>query len=182
MIKIILNLTLFKFINMFPSPRLRAQALRLCGARIGRNVRIHKCTFINHELGLRNLDISDGVYIGADCLIDLAGSVYIGKNSTISARAILISHQDPGNSQGNKIARIYRPSRAGVHIGSECWIGVGSILLEKTFIEDMCVIAAGSVVTTRLASGYMYAGSPAVAKKKLPLTDDIEPSVTTASI
>ncbi|ACX95102.1 acyltransferase [Halothiobacillus neapolitanus] len=149
-------------------PKLRSWLLRLFGANVGINVRIHSCRFMNFELGFKNLKFDDGVYIGTDVLIDCACTLNIGKNTTISARSALITHSDPGTRQGNAIAKIYPARKTGVFIGNDCWIGVGAIVLDGSVINDRCLVAAGSVVTgSTLDKESLYAGSPAVFKKKL---------------
>lgn len=149
-------------------PKFRAWLLRLFGASVGINVRIHSCRFMNFELGFKNLKIGDGVYIGTDVLIDCACALNIGKNTTISARSALITHSDPGTSQGNAIAKIYPARKIGVFIGNDCWIGVGVIILDGSVLNDRCIVAAGSVVNgNTLDKESLYAGTPAVFKKKL---------------
>lgn len=155
-------------LKWLPHPRLRAFTLRLLGASIGHNVRVHNCFFMNHEDGFENLTLENGVYVGSCCLIDLAGTVYIGQRTTISANTTLMSHHDPGESQGNVLAKIYPPSKNGCHIGNDCWIGVGSLVLEGAYINQRCIIAAGSTVKGFLMENKLYAGSPAVFKKELP--------------
>ena len=110
--------------SWLPHPRWRAWWLRILGASVGRGVRLHPCRFINHELGFANLRIGQGVYIGADCLIDLAGPLEIGDRATISARCVLITHVDPGQSHGNPLTRRYPPSRLGCRVGADTWLGV----------------------------------------------------------
>lgn len=167
---LIKNVIFSTILKISVHPRLRAKLLRLFGAKIGAGVRVHDCTFMNHELGFHNLTIEDGVYIGSDVLIDLAGPIYIGKNTTISARSILISHSDPGTSQGNYITKIYPASKIGISIKNDCWIGVSSIILEKSIIGEGCVLAAGCVVNGKtLESHSLYAGIPAKRKKTLTL-------------
>jgi len=149
-------------------PRFRAWLLRLFGASVGVNVRIHSCRFMNFEQGFKNIILADGVYIGADVLIDCACLLNIGKRTTISARTILITHSDPGTGQGNAIAKIYPAKKTGIYIGNDCWIGVGVIILDGSVINDRCLVAAGSIVTGNvLEKESLYAGSPAVFKKKI---------------
>ncbi|GAC1631694.1 MAG: gamma carbonic anhydrase family protein [Nevskia sp.] len=56
-------------------------------------------------------------------------------------------------------------------IGDRCLIGMGARVLDKVVIEDEVFIAAGSIVAPgkRLASGFLYRGSPAVQAR--PLTE-----------
>ena len=49
---------------------------------------------------------------------------------------------------------------AEVHIGKNCWIGAGAIILPGITIGDNVVIGAGSVVTTDLPSNVVAVGNP----------------------
>lgn len=54
-----------------------------------------------------------------------------------------------------------------IKIGNNVWIGANSIILPGVVVEDNVVIAAGSVVTKSLDSGYIYGGVPAKLIKKI---------------
>lgn len=47
-----------------------------------------------------------------------------------------------------------------VHIGRNCWIGAGAIILPGITIGDNVVVGAGSVVTKDLPSGVVAVGNP----------------------
>ena len=53
-----------------------------------------------------------------------------------------------------------------MHIGSDCWIGVGSTILKGVNIGDGSVIAAGSIVTKSIPSFEIWGGNPAKFIKK----------------
>lgn len=52
-------------------------------------------------------------------------------------------------------------------VGNDVYIGIHSIILPGSVIEDNCIIGAGSVVTGHLKTGYVYAGVPAKAIKTI---------------
>ena len=53
-------------------------------------------------------------------------------------------------------------NNAGIHIGSNCWIGAKVTVLDGVFLEDDCVVAAGAVLKAgRYAANSIYAGVPA---------------------
>jgi acetyltransferase-like isoleucine patch superfamily enzyme len=140
--------------------------LRLCGAQIGRNVRIYEIQLFNLESGFTNLRIGDDVHIGPGCRLDLAGPIQIHERSTLSPGVTILTHSDPGSSHGSKLVGRYPPLTSGVNIGSDCWLGANTILLAGVTIGDLTVIAAGSVVTTSAPSGSLMAGVPAKEKKQ----------------
>lgn len=47
-----------------------------------------------------------------------------------------------------------------VHIGRNCWIGAGAIILPGVTIGDHTVVGAGSIVTKDLPSGVVAVGNP----------------------
>lgn len=48
-----------------------------------------------------------------------------------------------------------------IHIGSNCWIGVRSIILKGVTLGDNCIVGAGSVVTKSFPDNCIIAGNPA---------------------
>jgi len=56
------------------------------------------------------------------------------------------------------------------HVGDRCLIGMGAIVMDGAVIEDDVLLGAGSLVSPgkRLASGFLYRGSP--AQQIRPLT------------
>lgn len=148
-------------LRLVVSPRLRARIMGWFGARIGRNVRIHPGTLINLSRGFSNLEVGDDVHIGPDCLIDLEGPVAIGTGSTLSPRVIVLSHADPGSAHGSPLAQRYPPTRQGIRIGANCWIGAGATLLDGTVLGDRAVIGAMSLARGTIGSDELWAGVPA---------------------
>lgn len=154
------------FFRALPTSRLRSWYLRKLGARIGTNARIHSIDFMNAESGFGRLAIGSNCYLGPGVLIDLAGELRIADGTVISARAILLSHDDPGASHKSPLCEYFPPSKRTTLIGGHCWLGAGSIVLAGTEIGEQCVVAAGSVATGTLQPGSLYAGQPAKCKRK----------------
>lgn len=161
------NLLLEKLLRWCIAPRLRAKMLRLCGAKIGKNVRIYEVQLFNLELGFANLRIGDNVHIGPGCRLDLAGPLRINERSTLSPGVTILTHSDPGSSHCSRLVERYPPLIAGVDIGSDCWLGANATLLAGVAIGDLTVIAAGSVVTRSVPPGSLMAGVPARLKKSV---------------
>jgi Acetyltransferase (isoleucine patch superfamily) len=149
-------------------PRIRARMLRLLGARIGKNVRIYECRFINLKRGFRNLDIGDDVHIGTDCLIDLEGQVRIGPGTTLSPRVTIISHTDPGSFHSSPWATRFPSEALGVTIGHNCWIGTAATILSGSTIGDDIAVGASALVKGRLRESGVYVGVPARPMKRRP--------------
>lgn len=95
-----------------------------------------------------DINLAEHVHINLDCTI--GHDVKIGAYSTLS----------PGvHVSGN------------VHIGEEVYIGTGATIIngnedEPLIIADRTVIGAGACVTKSTEAGCLYAGLPAVLKKR----------------
>ena len=136
------------FFKALPTLRLRVWYLRKLGAKIEKNTRIHSVDFMNAESGFEGLIIGSNCYLGPGVLIDLAGEIHIMDGAVISARTILLSHDDPGASHNSPLCKYFPPAKRTTVIGSSCWLGAGSIVLAGTKIGEQCVIAAGSARST----------------------------------
>lgn len=108
---------------------------------------------------LRGLQCGENVHIYRS-LIDLGPGgkrkeyVTIGDNTTISFATIL-THDASIKLFTGKV-------RTGhVHIGNNCFIGYGSIVLPGVTIGDNCIVGAGSVVTRDIPSETVVGGVPA---------------------
>jgi len=158
-------LVIEKLLRWSIDPRLRARLLGLFGARIGNNVRIYEIQLFNLEQGFRNLTLADNVHIGPGCRLDLAGPLTIGSRSTLSPGVTILTHADPGASHGSRLVEPYPPHTDGVSIAEDCWLGANVTVLAGVKIDDLSVVAAGSVVTEDVQSGSVVAGVPARVKK-----------------
>jgi len=149
-----------KALRLVIIPSLRAAILRWLGARIGTNVRIHECRFMNLSQGFSNLHVMDDVHIGPDCMIDLEGHVEIGRKTTLAPRVTLLSHSDPGSAHGSELVKLFPPETNGISIGEGCWLGANVTVISGSSIGAGCVVAAMSLVRGELDANAMYAGVP----------------------
>lgn len=158
-----------KLLRWSVHPGLRAFLLKLFGADIGSNVRIHEIQLFNLSHGLRNLHVGDGVYIGIGCKFDLEGALVIGARTSISTGVTILTHEDSGTQQGSRLSDIYPLRVAPTSIGSDCWVGANTTILCGVTIDDCAVIGAGSVVTGNVQSMVVVAGVPASKRHTLIL-------------
>lgn len=100
-----------------------------------------------------------GLTIGANCLFGPYVSLHpeyhnFGDTST------------PIKSQGI--------SGSGIVVGSDCWFGAKSTILDGATVGDGCIVAAASVVTRQVLDAYsIYAGSPSKKlRARLPAGHD----------
>ena len=60
-----------------------------------------------------------------------------------------------------------------VHIGKNCWIGAGAILLPGVSVGDHTVIGAGSVVTKDIPANVVAVGNPCRVLREISERDRI---------
>jgi len=97
-----------------------------------------------------------------------SGDIEVGEYSFFGQRAMIIA----GSHDVSKklFDRKYGVPQTGydICIGKGVFIGAGAIIIGPCTIGDHTVIGAGSVVTAgKYESGCVYAGNPAVFKKKI---------------
>lgn len=130
--------------------------LKLCGARIGRNVRIEPDVKIFLP---RNLIIGDNVGIGHGVNLYALGKIKIHTDATISQ----YSHLCAGS---HDYTLPTMPLIKGeIEIGSSVWVAADCFVGPQVNITSGCVIGARSVVTRDLSEKGLYVGNPIMMKK-----------------
>jgi acetyltransferase-like isoleucine patch superfamily enzyme len=88
------------------------------------------------------------------------GGVEIGDGTRISAHVLILAtvhiHDDPTQP----IVRQGITGK-GIQIGSDVWIGAGSVILDGTTVGSHSIIGAGSVVTKDVPESCLVVGNPA---------------------
>jgi acetyltransferase-like isoleucine patch superfamily enzyme len=107
------------------------------------------------------LVLARGVGVTGRHYIDCNGGVYIGEFTTVGGlQTQILTHS----------IDIYRNRQhaAPVRIGKYCFVGTRCTILPGAGLPDYSVLGAGSVLNKAHAEeGFLYAGAPAVKKKKL---------------
>jgi maltose O-acetyltransferase len=118
--------------------------------------------------GFSNLTLGDECFVGDDVLIDLAGPIGIGRQVTISTRAMLLSHLNVGYADHPLQAR-FPPQSFGISIGEGSFLGAGTIVVDGIRIGSKVFVAAGAVVATDITANAVVGGVPAK-----PLSGSVE--------
>ena len=99
--------------------------------------------------------------INSGCVLYTGNGIRIGAGVAVAANCTFApanheySQRDtPIRSQG------FRPSKGGVVIGDDVWIGANCVLLDGAVVGKGCVIAACSVVRGQLEPYGIYGGNP----------------------
>ena len=115
-------------------------------------------------------------------------SISIGKRSNVQDGSVLhVSHKNAAKPDGSPliigddVTIGHKVMLHGCRIGNRVLVGMGSIILDDTVVEDDVMIGAGSLVPPRkrLESGFLYVGSP--VKQVRPLTDEEKEFLTYSS-
>lgn len=85
----------------------------------------------------------------------IIGTADIGNNVMISSRVSVLSGKYQHGATGESINPVF----TRVSIGSESWLGEGSIIMAD--VGEQCVVSAGSVVTKPMPSRMTAIGNPA---------------------
>jgi acetyltransferase-like isoleucine patch superfamily enzyme len=139
-------------------------ALSQKGVVLGDNVTIARhstlqCTGVIQEIG-SGIRIGNNSALGAYSFLGGQGGITIGDNVIMGPKVNIFSEnhefRDP-----DILIKQQKPSRKGVIIEDNCWIGANSTIVDGVRIKSGCVIAAGSVVTKDFDNGSILAGVPA---------------------
>jgi acetyltransferase-like isoleucine patch superfamily enzyme len=109
------------------------------------------------------------VVIGADCAINSGTVIYTGNGVTIGDAVLIAANctlAPTNHAFADRERRIrdqgFQPSRGGIVIEDDVWLGANVVVLDGAIIGKGCVVAAGAVVRGRLEAYSIYAGAPAV--------------------
>ena len=107
--------------------------------------------------GGRHVHFGNHVYANFNLTLIDDTHIYIGSHTMIGPGAIIAT-------AGHPVLPILREQEyqynAPIHIGSNCWLGAGVIVLPGVTIGDNTVIGAGSVVTKDIPSDVVAVGAP----------------------
>lgn len=147
---------LHEFNQIPPSHLEQKQALmKEMFAELGDNCYIETPFFANW--GGTHVHFGHNVYANFNltCVDDT--HIYIGDSTMFGPNVTIATAGHPILPQLREQAYQYN---APVHIGKNCWIGAGAIILPGITIGDNVVIGAGSVVTKDLPSDVVAVGNP----------------------
>ena len=123
-------------------------------------------------IGDVSLGEESSVWPGAVIRGDL-NKVVIGARTSVQDNCVIHVTTEKPTLVGDDVIVGHRAIVHGCTVGSHVLVGMGSIILEDSVIEDWVIIAAGAVVTegTYVPSGTLVAGVPAEIKRNLTARD-----------
>jgi len=135
---------------------LKIFALRLFGAKVGRNVLIKPNVNIKYPWFL---EIGDNVWIDEKVWIDNLGKVKIGNNVCISQGAMLLT----GNHNYKK--ETFDLVVGEINLEDGVWVGAKAVVCPGVTMKSHSILTVGSVLTNDAEEYGIYQGNPAVLVK-----------------
>ncbi len=133
----------------------RRRLLKEMFAQIGENCYIEPPLHANWSG--KHVHLGDNVYANFNLTLVDDTHIYIGSSTMIGPNVIIAAAAHPVLPELRlKAAQFNAP----VHIGSNCWLGAGAIVLPGVTIGDNTVIGAGSVVTKDIPANVVAVGNP----------------------
>jgi acetyltransferase-like isoleucine patch superfamily enzyme len=121
-----------------------------------------------------SLEIGDDVNIEQNVHIVCHDRVRIGDRVSITGNCAIVDVNHPHEAafSGGKIGETIDPRRSHVTIGSNTFLGFGTVVLPNVTIGRNCLIGAGSVVSADIPDDSVAAGAPArVVRTRLKSTE-----------
>jgi len=112
--------------------------------------------------GIGDLIIKNNSYINSGCVIYTGNGIQIGQNVLIAANCTLAATNHEYRNKNIEISKQgFMPSKGGIIIEDDVWIGANTVILDGAIIRKGCVIGANSLVNTELPPYSINVGSPA---------------------
>lgn len=124
-------------------------------AEIGENCYVEPPFHAN--FGGAHLHFGKGVYANFNFTVVDDTHIYVGDYTMFGPNVVLATAGHPILPELRQQAYQYNMP---VHIGKNCWLGAGVIVLPGVTIGDNTVIGAGSVVTKDIPSNVVAVGNP----------------------
>jgi len=106
------------------------------------------------------IQIGKMCFIGMGCQLNISEPIFIGDETCIGVRSILLTHSAWQNPLEG-----YPVKFGPISVGSNVWIGTDCFVLPRVTIADGATIAPKSVATKDILNKGLYGGSPAICIK-----------------
>ncbi len=147
---------LYDFNQTRPSElRKREKLLKKMFAEIGEGCYIEPPLHTN--MGGHHVHFGSNIYANFGLTLVDDTHIYVGDNTMFGPHVTVATAGHPIDPQlREKGLQFNMP----VHIGRNCWIGAGAMIMPGVTIGDNTVIGAGSVVTKDIPAGVVAVGNP----------------------
>ena len=143
------------------------RSIRGTPIKIAANVTIDSFVKIKPAGGAGALTIGEYTTINSGCVLYTGHGLSIGAYCAIAANVTFAPTNHEYRDASKKIIEQgFMPSRGGIIIEDDVWIGAGAVLLDGAYIGKGSVIAALSVVRGKIPDYTLVAGNPARTVKR----------------
>ena len=140
-------------------PRVNQEArfakLKAMFAEVGEGTYVESPFYAN--FGGRHVHLGKNVYTNFGVTFVDDTHIYVGDYTMIGPNVTIATAGHPVDPDLRRQGLQYN---LPVHIGKNCWLGAGVVVLPGVTIGDNTVIGAGSVVTKDIPSGVVAVGNP----------------------
>ena len=133
----------------------RSEMLPKLFAEVGENCFIESPYFANW--GGHHVHLGSNIYANAGLKLVDDTHIYIGDCTMLGPNVVIATAGHPIDPELRAKGLQYNMP---VHIGKNCWLGAGVIVMPGVTIGDNTVIGAGSIVTKDIPSGVVAVGNP----------------------
>lgn len=111
--------------------------------------------------GSGNLTIGERTVINSGCVLYTGNGITIGSDVAIAANCTFAPVNHAYKDKKQRINQQgFLPSKGGILIEDDVWIGANCIILDGAILRRGCVIGAGSIVRSEVAAYSIQAGNP----------------------
>ena len=105
--------------------------------------------------------IGRNAVVNSGCVIYSGHGVVLGANSRIAANSTLVGAEHEYRDRSKTIwEQRFTPSRGGILIEEDVWVGTQCVLLDGSILRKGCVVGAHSLVRTELEAYSVNVGIP----------------------
>lgn len=111
--------------------------------------------------GLGDIVIGEDCVINAGCVLYSGNGLRIGNRVAVAANCTFapVNHGYADRTRPIR-AQGFKPSKGGITVGDDVWIGANCVLLDGAVLGEGCVIAAGAVVRGSVLPFSICGGNP----------------------
>ena len=154
---------LFEYNSLRPSETEKKTALlKKIFAEIGEGCYIE--TPFHANFGGAHVHFGKNIYANFNLTLVDDTHIYVGDNTMFGPNVTLATAGHPVLPELREKGYQFN---IPIHIGKNCWIGAGSVILPGVTVGDGSVIGAGSVVTKDIPSGVVAVGNPCRVLRKI---------------
>lgn len=133
------------------------------GSRIEIGAHSYVDAFVKFKSAGGSGDIRIGSYtfLNSGCVLYVGNGIILGDHVSIAANCVFAptNHEFADRSKLHQ-EQGFRPSKGGIEVQDDVWIGAGSVILDGAVIPRGTIIGALSLVRERLDEYGIYVGNP----------------------